>query len=162
MNYKRLGSTDLNVSVVGLGTWQFGGEWGKNFTQKDADAIVGEAKAQGINLIDTAECYGDHLSEKLVGNAVKKDRDDWYIATKFGHFFHGYMDRTKDFSPESVIRQFEEVQEIVRNEVPEGTDMAAWALAWCLRNDAITAVIPGCKSPDQVRRNAQAVSLMEW
>ena len=42
-----------------------------------------------INLIDTAECYGDHTSEQFIGNAVQRDRQNWIIATKFGHKFHG-------------------------------------------------------------------------
>ena len=37
-----------------------------------------------------------------------------------------------------------------RDEVPRGVDMAAWALAWCLRHPALTTVIPGCKSPEHV------------
>jgi aryl-alcohol dehydrogenase-like predicted oxidoreductase len=36
-------------------------------------------------LIDTAECYGDHRSESLIGQAIQKGRNDWIIATKFGH-----------------------------------------------------------------------------
>ena len=68
MKYRTLGSTGLEVSVIGVGTWQFGGEWGIDFTQKEIDAILGTAKDAGINLIDTAECYGDHLlsSESMV------------------------------------------------------------------------------------------------
>jgi aryl-alcohol dehydrogenase-like predicted oxidoreductase len=38
--------------------------------------------------------------------------------------------------------------------------MAAWALAWCLRNPAVTTVIPGCKNPAQVEANAKAVTLL--
>jgi aryl-alcohol dehydrogenase-like predicted oxidoreductase len=38
--------------------------------------------------------------------------------------------------------------------------MARWALAWCLRHPAVTAVIPGCKSPEQVRDNAAAAELV--
>src|SRR5918993_4771835 len=62
MQYRRLGSTRLRVSVVGMGTWQFGGEWGKDFSQDEADRMLGRAKDLGINLLDTAECYGDHTS----------------------------------------------------------------------------------------------------
>ena len=80
MIYRRLGKTELNVSVVGVGTWQLGGEWGKTYKQKEVDQMMARAKELGINLIDTAECYGDHTSERLVGNAVKHDRKDWIIA----------------------------------------------------------------------------------
>jgi len=107
MKYRRLGKTALRVSVVGVGTWQFGGEWGKQFTQDEVDAILATARDLGVNLIDTAECYGDHLSERLIGNAVRGQRDDWIIATKFGHEFHGLMDRTPRFSPQAVRGQLE-------------------------------------------------------
>jgi aryl-alcohol dehydrogenase-like predicted oxidoreductase len=40
MRYRILGSTGLPVSAIGLGTWQFGGEWGRSFSQADADAIL--------------------------------------------------------------------------------------------------------------------------
>jgi aryl-alcohol dehydrogenase-like predicted oxidoreductase len=66
MRFRTLGKTGLDVSVIGLGTWQFGGEWGKDFSQAEVDAILDTAAECGINLIDTAECYGpDHLSERL-------------------------------------------------------------------------------------------------
>ena len=89
MHYRTLGSTGLRVSVIGIGTWQFGGEWNKDFKQDEVDAMFARGKELGINLIDTAECYGDHLSESLIGKAVEKDRKDWVIASKFGHEFHG-------------------------------------------------------------------------
>lgn len=86
MQYRRLGKTGLRVSVVGLGTYQFGGRWGKDFTQQEACSILSAAKDCGINLIDTAECYGpDHLSETLVGRSISSARSHWLLATKFGH-----------------------------------------------------------------------------
>ena len=88
MRYRRLGSTGLDVSAIGLGTWQFSGEWGKNFTQEEVSELVGRAGELGANLIDTAECYGDHLAEALVGRAIAGERDRWVLATKFGHRFH--------------------------------------------------------------------------
>ncbi len=108
MQYRRLGKTDMKVSVVGIGAWQFGGEWGQEFTQAEADAILNRARELGINLIDTAECYGDHLSERLVGEAVKGQRDQWVIATKFGHHFHDRFERTEHWSADEVQQQLED------------------------------------------------------
>lgn len=296
MKYRRLGKTELKVSVVGIGTWQFGGEWGMDFSQEEADRILHRAKELGINLIDTAECYGDHLSERLIGGFLKKDRrEDWVVATKFGHHFHDKFTRTNNYSADDVLKQLDasllalqtdyidlyqfhsgpdeafdndelwtvldkqvqagkirhlglsiakndnnhqtgsapkvnaktiqvvynrldrtpeeqvfpacmendlgvlarvplasgylsgkykpgsvfaendvrhnhdqervrsllqQVEEIKQNEVPAGTDMAQWALAWCLKHPAVTAVIPGCKSPSQVEANAKAAELV--
>lgn len=75
MKYRRLGKTELDVSVVGVGTWQFGGDWGKDYTQKEVDDILYRAKELGINLIDTAECYGPHhMSENFIGDFISRDR----------------------------------------------------------------------------------------
>jgi aryl-alcohol dehydrogenase-like predicted oxidoreductase len=296
VNYRALGSTGLRVSVIGIGTWQLGGEWGRNFTQTETDAILDEAAANGTNLIDTAECYGDHLSESLVGDYLsRRDRSRWIVATKFGHYFHSFMRRTDDYSVEGARRQLEaslralrvetidlyqfhsgpdsafhnhelwtmlteqkragkirhlgisilgkgseiqasqaksvgaeflqvvynrldrrpeqmyfpsaerdnlgifarvplasglltgkykpgatfppgdyratfdseklkrdleEVERIKATEVPKDVPMAQWALAWCLRNPAVTTVIPGCKDPEQARSNAAAAGLL--
>lgn len=106
MKYRRLGSTELEVSVIGVGTWQFGGEWGRRYTQPEVDVLLDRAAAHGINLIDTAECYGDHLAESLIGDYLsRRDRSRWIIATKFGHRFHGFMDRTWHLSPAEVQAQ---------------------------------------------------------
>lgn len=292
MNYRTLGSTGLEVSAIGAGTWQFGGEWAQDFSQPEVDAILDEAAELGINLIDTAECYGDHLSESLIGDYLsRRDRSRWIVATKFGHHFHSFMNRTEDFTPADVSRQLEaslralrvdsidlyqfhsgsdeffqndllwraledlkragkfrhlgisilgkgsefqarharefgaEVLQVIYNrldrrpeqiyfphalrdglgilarvplasgllsgkyqpgaafppgdfrstldsaklrhdieealriretEVPAGMPMSEWAIRWCLQNPAVSAVIPGCKSPAQVRSNAAA------
>jgi aryl-alcohol dehydrogenase-like predicted oxidoreductase len=297
MKYRTLGRTGMDVSVIALGTWQFGGEWGRDFTVADVAAILAEARDRGINLLDTAECYGpDHLSESLIGRAMGPDRGRWFIATKFGHDFQGHNQRGPawsvpavsaqldaslralrtdyidlyqfhsgadaefhqdelwaalqaqvkagkirhlgisissqaenlaqveasaryglgavqlvynrlDTGPEArvlptcarldlgvlarvplasgylsgkyrpgavfpagdvrasqdagkVRQRLERVQAIQREEVPPGADMAQWALAWCLRNPAVTTVIPGCKDPAQVRSNAAAADLL--
>jgi aryl-alcohol dehydrogenase-like predicted oxidoreductase len=279
-----------------VGTWQFGGEWGRNFSQADVDSILDQAAELGINLIDTAECYGDHLSEGLIGDYLsRRDRSRWVIATKFGHHFNKFLDRTDDFSAAGVGEQLKEslqalrieavdlyqfhsgsdalflneslwaelaehqraglighlgvsipgkgselqarearrvgavalqviynrldrrpeqkyfphaqrdnlgilarvplasgwltgkyrpgasfpaddwrstfdaakarqdlaeVERIQQTEVPAGVPMAKWALAWSLKNPLVTAVIPGCKNPEQVRANASAAELV--
>ncbi len=108
MVYRTLGATGLSVSVIGMGTWQLGGEWGKDFAAAEVDAIFDAARAAGITLVDTAECYGDHLSEKLVGAAIRKDRERWVIATKFGHAFAGRGPRVQLWSTADVRKQMED------------------------------------------------------
>lgn len=61
---------------------------------------------------------------------------------------------------EETERRLREAEDIRRTEVPEGMDMAKWALAWCLKHPAVTTVIPGCKDPQQVRANAAATELL--
>lgn len=107
MKYRTLGSTNLQLSVIGLGTWQFGGEWGKDFTQHEVNEIIAASRDSGINFIDTAECYGDHLSESFIGRAIQQDREKWIVATKFGHHYHGFMDRTRHFDPVDMVKQLD-------------------------------------------------------
>jgi aryl-alcohol dehydrogenase-like predicted oxidoreductase len=108
VDYRILGSTGLRVSVIGIGTWQLGGEWARDYSQSEADAILDAGAESGINLIDTAECYGDHLSERLIGDYLARhDRAQWIVASKFGHLFHSFMNRTDDFSVDGARRQLE-------------------------------------------------------
>src|SRR4051812_40099953 len=108
MKYRTLGKTNLTVSVIGIGTWQFGGEWGKTFTQDEVDRMFARGRDLGLNLIDTAECYGDHLSESLIGSAIRRERDKWILATKFGHKFHGPLNRTDERTAPHVRQQLED------------------------------------------------------
>lgn len=269
--------------------------WGKNYEQKEVNAIIDKARECGINLIDTAECYGDHLSESFVGEAIQQDRENWILATKFGHHFTGLMERDNLWSAKEVLQQLDNslralktdyvdlyqfhsgsdeafdnddlwtmldkqvqagkirhlgvsigsndnlhqtekasqfnaetiqvvynrldkkpeervfpsceeqnlgvlarvplasgylsgkykpgakfaendvrhrhnvdetseklrlVETIKEEEVPDGVNMAQWALAWCLKNPAVSTVIPGCKNPEQTESNAKAADLL--
>ena len=83
MRYIEVGG--VRLSVVGLGTWQFGSpEWGygKDFENNEALRITERALDLGINLIDTAEIYGFGRSERAVGKAIRGRRDQAFIATK--------------------------------------------------------------------------------
>jgi aryl-alcohol dehydrogenase-like predicted oxidoreductase len=107
MQRRRLGSTELSVSVVGVGTWQFAGVWGKQFEQREVDDILSAARALGINFLDTAECYGhQHLSESLIGNSLAGRRKEWIIATKFGHNPNNNL-KDENYSPAQVLLQLE-------------------------------------------------------
>jgi aryl-alcohol dehydrogenase-like predicted oxidoreductase len=63
------------------------------------------------------------------------------------------------FGTENIRSQLEEVERIEREEMPEGTEMPQWVLAWCLQHPAVTSVIPGCKNVGQVESNAGAAEL---
>jgi len=80
----RLGRTDLEVSRICLGTWQFGGEWGA-IDRGEAIATVARARELGINFFDTAQAYGFGASEKLLAQALAGvPREEVVIATKGG------------------------------------------------------------------------------
>jgi aryl-alcohol dehydrogenase-like predicted oxidoreductase len=74
-----------------------------------------------------------------------------------GHEFTQQDDHRAGIDAERMQRRLEQSQRIRKGEVPEGLDMAPWALAWCLQHSAVTCVIPGCKSVAQVEANAAAV-----
>jgi len=80
MQYRTLGRTGVQVSTLVLGAMNFGAV-GRT-TQDDATAIVDAALEAGINLIDTADRYGDGESEEMVGKAIAGRRDDIVLATK--------------------------------------------------------------------------------
>jgi aryl-alcohol dehydrogenase-like predicted oxidoreductase len=81
---RRLGAHGPEISVVGFGAWEAGGEeWGPNTSEQQVIDAVRSALDAGINWVDTAEVYGSGTSEELVGRAVA-GRDDVLIATKVG------------------------------------------------------------------------------
>src|ERR1700753_4028446 len=80
MRTRTLGAEGPDVSVVGLGTNNFGGR-----TDYDASkAVIDEAIEQGITLFDTADIYLQGASEEFIGLALEGRRDAVLIATKFG------------------------------------------------------------------------------
>ena len=78
MEYRKLGSSGLQVSVVGLGTNNFGGR----IDEAQSVAVVRQALDEGINFIDTANIYGRGVSEERIGVALKGLRENVLIATK--------------------------------------------------------------------------------
>jgi aryl-alcohol dehydrogenase-like predicted oxidoreductase len=83
MRYVEVGG--LRLSAIGLGTWQFGSrEWGygAGYASDTAPAIVRRAIELGVTLIDTAEMYGFGCSERIVGEAIRAQREGLVIATK--------------------------------------------------------------------------------
>jgi aryl-alcohol dehydrogenase-like predicted oxidoreductase len=87
MEYTTLGRSELEVSRVCFGTWQFGGDWG-SLEERDSVAAIRRARELGVNFFDTAQGYGWGASEQLVAKALAAElrarRDAVVIATKGG------------------------------------------------------------------------------
>ena len=92
-----LGRTGRTVSVIGLGTWQLGADWGE-VTEADARFVLDASLDAGVTFYDTADVYGDGRSESLIG-AWRRDRADdrIVVATKIG--------RRVDLDPELYTMQ---------------------------------------------------------
>ncbi len=100
MEYRQLGSSDLKVSVFGLGGNTFGPP---RIDQEMTTININRAQELGVNFIDTAHGYTQGTSEEFVGNAVKGKRDQWVIATKFDlRNLEGEAPRQR------ILRHFEE------------------------------------------------------
>lgn len=84
MEKRALGRTSRQVSVIGLGTWQLGADWG-SVEPKDATAVLEAAADAGVNFFDTADVYGDGRSEQTIGSFLKANPGlDITVATKMG------------------------------------------------------------------------------
>jgi aryl-alcohol dehydrogenase-like predicted oxidoreductase len=84
MEQRVFGRSGQQVSVVGLGTWQLGADWG-DVKEEDALAVLDAAAAAGVTFFDTADVYGDGRSERLIGRFLKERPDaEVLVATKMG------------------------------------------------------------------------------
>ena len=85
MRYERLGKTEMQVSILALGTWAFGGDW-RSFDEGEAKAAIHVALDRGVTLFDTAQGYGFGVSERLLEGALweRVKREEVIVATKGG------------------------------------------------------------------------------
>jgi aryl-alcohol dehydrogenase-like predicted oxidoreductase len=84
MQYRRLGRTGYSVSAIGFGAWAIGGGWGRVDDAASLRALHAAVDA-GVNLIDTADVYGDGHSERLIARLLRERRGErLYVATKMG------------------------------------------------------------------------------
>ncbi|MEV6602948.1 aldo/keto reductase [Kutzneria sp. NPDC051319] len=84
MEQRVLGRTGHQVSVVGLGTWQLGADWG-SVDEGDALAVLAASVEAGVTFFDTADVYGDGRSEQLIGRFLRENPDSGVVvATKMG------------------------------------------------------------------------------
>jgi aryl-alcohol dehydrogenase-like predicted oxidoreductase len=83
MRTRQLGSRGPEISVIGYGAWEAGGEaWGPNESEAAVVQAIHAGLDAGIDWVDTAEVYGNGVSERLVGKAIQGRRDDVVVATK--------------------------------------------------------------------------------
>jgi aryl-alcohol dehydrogenase-like predicted oxidoreductase len=80
MEKRKFGKTDMEFSVLGFGGAEIG--WNANQTQSDVDLLLNSALDSGLNVIDTAAAY--KTSEEMIGEAVSKRRNEFYLLTKCG------------------------------------------------------------------------------
>jgi aryl-alcohol dehydrogenase-like predicted oxidoreductase len=99
MKLRPFGNTGMNVSEIGLGTWQLANpDWNLD-DKEEALRIVRKSLEAGCNFFDTAPGYGYGRSEELLGQALKSVRKDIIICTKFSHYGD---DGVRDFKAENV------------------------------------------------------------
>ncbi len=105
MQTRRLGKTDLSVSVIGLGGWALGGgyDWGPTDLNA-AQQTVAAALDEGINLIDTAPIYGQ--SEEAFGRVLRGKRHKVFLSTKCGLVKNGSW-TDHDLRPQTITAQLE-------------------------------------------------------
>lgn len=96
MERRRLGQTDMNVSALGFGAAEIGFE---NASAETVKTLLQGALDAGLNVIDTAECYG--RSEELIGQAVSQRRRDFYLFSKCGH--PNGVESGANWSPKSIL-----------------------------------------------------------
>jgi aryl-alcohol dehydrogenase-like predicted oxidoreductase len=94
MQYREMGRTGWKVSALSFGAWAIGSAWGQ-VDDNESLAALHKSIEMGVNFFDTADVYGDGLSERLVAKLRKESREKIYIATKAGrrldpHTAEGY------------------------------------------------------------------------
>lgn len=111
MQTRKLGSTDIAISVLGLGTVKFGRNQGVKYPDafqlpddKQLVQLLDAAKEAGINFLDTAPAYGQ--SEERLGRLLKNQRQQWVIATKAGEEFENGAS-IYNFSPAAMTMSVE-------------------------------------------------------
>ncbi len=103
LRYTQFGETDLEVSKIAFGTWQFGGEWGST-DEQELEGAIRKALNLGINFFDTAQGYGFGAAEQVLGKALgpelKERRESVALATKGGLRMDESEGLVRDSSPQ--------------------------------------------------------------
>jgi aryl-alcohol dehydrogenase-like predicted oxidoreductase len=157
VRYRRLGSSDLTVSEIGLGSWL---TYSGGVSREQAEASVDAAFEAGITFVDTANVYGRGAAEELLGDVLsKRPRDTYVLATKV----HGAMSRTdRGLSREQIHKQLDASLARLRTDFVDLYQCHRYDLDTPLEEtmEALTEVVQAGKaraigfsewSPDQIR-----------
>lgn len=105
MKYRQLGKTDLNISEVGFGVWTVGTSWWGKIEEPQGINLLRQAFDLGVNFFDTGDTYGEGYGEEILAKALKQQRHDIVIGTKFGYDFYthaireGHQERPQKWTP---------------------------------------------------------------
>ena len=105
MKYRRLGKTDLNLSEVGFGVWTVGTSWWGKIEEPQGINLLRQAYDLGVNFFDTGDTYGEGYGEEILAKALKTERHNIVIGTKFGYDFYthvvreGHQERPQKWTP---------------------------------------------------------------
>ena len=118
MQRRSLGTTDIQVSILGLGTVKFGRNTGVHYpqtfalpTDTELANLLARAHSLGINLLDTAPAYGN--SEERIGKLIVHNRHQWVVTTKAGEEFHegqSHFDFSKAAIQKSIARSLKRLR----------------------------------------------------
>lgn len=103
MKYRSFGKDGVQISEVGLGCWQIGGNWG-DVEESTAREILKASLDNGVNFLDTADVYGNGRSETIIGEYLAGKTEDFFIATKVGRGEGIYPDQ---YSMETISLRIE-------------------------------------------------------
>lgn len=187
MKYNRFTKQSPLVSEIGLGAWQLGVNSGwRSMSEKEAIAMARQSLDYGINFFDTAPNYGHGTSELRLGKALRGiDREKIVVNTKFGHTDSGQLNFDPGYIRESLEGslkrlQFDYVDSLILHNPPfeylDGNknghyeilervkdimdgerNLAQAAISFCLAYDAVSTVIPGSSTIDQLKSNVESV-----
>jgi aryl-alcohol dehydrogenase-like predicted oxidoreductase len=110
MKYNRVSKVDFDISEISFGSWQLGNNQDFDcLTDEESINLVKKAVLNGITLFDTAPNYGNGNSERLLGEALKSNRDKVFINSKFGHSKEGTNFDVEALEP-SIKKTLERLQ----------------------------------------------------
>lgn len=132
MEKRRLGQTDMQVSVLGFGGAEIGFE---DAAPETVERLLGSALDAGLNVIDTGECYEG--SEELIGRTVGDRRSDYYLFTKCGHP-RGVG--SEDWSPPSLLESIERSLRRLRTDRLDLIQLHGCSESVLRKGDAIAAL----------------------